>query len=337
VPRPDIHFQPTAASVWVCFEALPGLTALPGTWRTSLGEAFEPVRALVLQQSASPAQLVPCPRGCGLAHEVVRHPDGTLAAVCGGDPGGEIPLSPEDVVPLEMSWSRLGHVLCEALGLHGKAAILPPPNTRQIGAWSAAAVPAVLTIQCCRTAFRRVVAELVTRLQGPFILLAPTSDHFDAPCQELLAYARAAFFPLETTVFLDRNGFLRPVKRPGELFAPFTPQPGETEKEVARRAFELVRTLDSERPLKPPSLLTVFRLYCLQELSAAAIASRFDCSKATVISRLNLIRQQTGAEPLNLRRVCVWLDRVAEGASDPRAVRISRRLLAQDGPQHPHF
>jgi hypothetical protein len=323
--------------VWSCFEALPGLIALPGVWRAHLGEALEHVRALFLQDSPEAAQFVPCPGGCGLAHEVVRHRDGTLAAACGGDPSGEIALSPEDVMPLEVSWSRLGHALCEALGLHGKPAMLLPPNTVQIGAWSAAAVPAVLTIQVCRTAFRRVVAELVTRLQGPFILLAPTSAHFDAPCQELLAYARAAFFPLETTVFLDRNGFLRPVKRPGELFAQFTPPPRDTEREVAHRAFELVRALDSERPLKPPTLLTVFRLYCLEELSTAAIASRLDCSKATVISRLHLIRKQTGADPLNLRRVCVWLDQVAEGASDPRAAHISRQLLAQEGRQPPRF
>jgi len=306
--------------------------ALPGVWRARLGESFGRVQALFLHDSPSLAQLLPCPRGCGLAHEIVCRPDGSLAATCGGDPDRpeDIPLTPADITPLEVSWPRLGHVLCEALGLRGKPATLPLPNTIQIGAWSADGVPAILTIQVCRADFRHVVAELVARLQGPFILLAPTSSHFDAPCQELLAHARGAFFALEATVLLAENGHLLPVIPPGELFAQFTPQPRETDEEVARRAFALVRTLDSERPMKPPTLLTVFRLYCMEELSAAAIGHKFGCSKATVFSRLSAIRQRTGAEPEKLRRLCVWLDKNAEGASDPRAAHIRRRRLISD-------
>ena len=168
---------------------------MPRVWRARLEEMFERVKALILQANATPAQLLPCPPGCGLAHEIVCRPDGSLVATCCGDPNRpeEIVLTPADITPLEVSWSKLGRVLCEALALHGKPAALPPPNTIQIGAWSDDGVPAILTIQVCRPAFRRVVAELVARLQGPFILLAPTSDHFDAPCQELLAHARAAF------------------------------------------------------------------------------------------------------------------------------------------------
>lgn len=320
-------------SPWSCLETLPGLIALPRVWRARLGEMFEQVKALILQDNPTLAQLLPCPRGCGLAHEIVCRPDGSLVATCCGDPNRphEIPLTSAEIMPLEVSWSKLRHVLCEALGLHDKPATLPLPNTIQIGAWTADGVPAILTIQVCRATFRRVVAELVARLQGPFILLAPTSGHFDAPCQELLAHARAGFFPLETTVLLGENGRLRPVKPPGELFAQFTPQPRETDEEVARRAFALVRALDTERPMKPPTLLTVFRLYCMGEMSAAAIGQRFGCSKAAVLSRLNLIRERTGARPENLRRLCVWLDKIAEGASDPRASHIRpRRLISDD-------
>ena len=111
---------------------------------------------------------------------------GSLAATCGGDPDRpeDILLTPGDITPPEVSWPRLGHVLCAALGLHGEPATLTLPNTIQIGARSADGVPAILTIQVCRADFRHVVAELVARLQGPFILLAPTSNHFDAPCQD---------------------------------------------------------------------------------------------------------------------------------------------------------
>ena len=293
---------------------------------------FERVKALILHDNPTLAQLLPCPRGCGLAHDIVCRPDGSFVATCYGDSNRpqEIPLTVADITPLEVSRSRLGRALCQALGLDSRFRTLQPPNTIQFGAWSTDAVPAILTIQAYPCAFRRVVSELVAELRTPFMLFAPTSNHLDVPSLGYLTGVRAAFFPLDSTVLLTGDGRLCPAKSPGELFAQFTPQPKETDGEVARRAFALVRTLDSERPMKPPTLLTVFRLYCMEEMSAAEIGRRFRCSKATVISRLNLIRQRTGADPENLRRLCVWLDKIAEDASDPRASRIRRRRLISD-------
>jgi hypothetical protein len=327
-----INQPPSANSPWLCLEALPGLIALPSVWRARLGEMFEPAKGLMLQANPNPAQLLPCPRGCGLAHDILCRPDGSLVAICCGDPSQphEIPLTPTDITPLELSWSRLGRALCQALGLARRFRTLPPPNTIQFGAWSAEAVPAILTIQVCSAAFRRVVSELAAGLRQPFMLFAPTSHHLDAPCLEWLSGVRAAFVPLDSTVLLGNDGRLRPVKSPGELFAQFTPRPKETDEEVARRAFALVRALDSERPMRPPTPLTVFRLYCIEELSAAEIGRRFGCSKATVISRLNVIRRRTGADPENLRRLCVWLDKIAEDTSDPRAARIRRHQLSSE-------
>lgn len=332
-----INSQPATNSPWSSLEALPGLIALSRVWHARLDGMFERVKALILQENSTLAQLLPCPRGCGLAHDIVCRSDGSLVATCYGDPNRpqEIPLTVADITPLEVSWSRLGRALCQALGLDSRFRTLQPPNTIQFGAWSADAVPAVLTIQAYPCAFRRVVSELVAELRTPFMLFAPTSSHLDVPSLGYLTGARAAFFPLDSTVLLTGDGRLCPAKSPGELFAQFTPQPKETDEEVARRAFALVRTLDSERPMKPPTLLTVFRLYCMEEMSAAEIGRRFRCSKATVISRLNLIRQRTGADPENLRRLCVWLDKVAEDASDPRASRIRRRRLISDDQDQP--
>jgi hypothetical protein len=204
---------------WSVLETIPGLIALPGVWRQRFGAAFEPMKDLILQENPSLAQLLPCPRGCGLAHDIICRPDGSLVATCGADPNQprDILLTPAEITPWEVSWSKLGHDLFEILELHGKPAPLPLPNTLQIGAWSADGVPVILTVQVCGATFRRVVAELVARLQRRFILLAPTSYHCDAPCQELLAHARAAFFPLETTVLLSDNRRLRTTRPPGEL------------------------------------------------------------------------------------------------------------------------
>ena len=286
--------QPSAHSPWPCLEALPGLIALPRVWRARLGAAHERMQALILQESPNLAQLLPCPRGCGLAHDIVSRPDGSLMATCCGDPSQpqEIPLTLADITPMEVSWSKLRRVLCEALGLHDKPAALAPPNTIQIGAWPADGMPAILTIQVCRATFRHVVAELAARLQGPFILLAPTSDHFDAPCQELLAHARAGFFPLETTVLLGENGRLRPVKPPGELFAQFTPSRKETDESEAARVFRLFGELLGMGTdlVAPPA--RVFDLMVFKKITKAETALECRCVASLITKRVALIEKQ---------------------------------------------
>jgi hypothetical protein len=297
-----INSQPAINSPWSCLETLPGLIALPRVWRARLGEMFERMKGLILQDSPNPAQLLPCPRGCGLAHEIVCRPDGSLVATCHGDPERphEIPLTPADITPLEVSWPKLGRALCQALGLHSRFRTLLPPNTVQFGAWSADAVPAVLTIQSCPCAFRRVVPELVAGLRRPFMLFAPTSNHLDAPCLEFLSGVRAAFFPLDSTVRLDGNGRLFPVKAPGELFAQFTPHPREVSGDVASAAMAIADTLDVG---VPPTPLRVFRLYCGKALGIPEVARELGVSNATVFRRLEIIRANTGKDPKDLRRI----------------------------------
>jgi hypothetical protein len=301
-PLSTINSQPATNSPWSCLETLPGLIALPCVWRARLGERFERLKALILQDNPNPAELLPCPRGCGLAHDIVCRPDGSLAATCDDDPHQpqDIPLTPADITPLEVSWSKLGRALCLVLGLDSRFRKLPPPNTIQFGAWSVEAAPALLTIQVCSAAFRRVVPELAAGLRRPFMLFAPTSNHLDAPCLELLSGIGAAFFPLDSTVGLGNDGRLRPTRPPGELFAQFTPQPGALDQDVASRAMAIVNKLDVGAP---PSPVTVFRLYCSEGLSIPQVARKLHVSNATICRRLQLIRARTGTDPKNLRRM----------------------------------
>ncbi len=71
--------------------------------------------------------------------------------------------------------------------------------------------------------------------------------------------------------------------------------------DVAQAAFALLEKLDSGRRRPPPSISRVFRLYCIDLLSAAQVARECRCSKAAVIRRLNLIRAKTGLPIGNLR------------------------------------
>jgi len=115
------------------------------------------------------------------------------------------------------------------------------------------------------------------------------------------------------------------------LFAKFTPEPKEQlDEDTARRAFALIQQLDSQSRMRSPSVLTVFRLYCMEELTAAQIARKCRCGKTTIIDRLNLIRQKTGAAPAKLRALSAHFNTIEADLADPRAQRIHRKNLIDE-------
>jgi hypothetical protein len=227
---------------------------------------------------------------------------------------------------MELGWPKLARALCQAFGLTARLASLEIPYTRQIGAWSGSAVPALLTIQTSRLRFRFVIMELVARLRQPFILLAPTTRHLDAVAQELLAKIGAGFFPLEGHVRLSGEGKLICTKLPAELFAKFAPSsPEPLAEEQARTALALVRTLDTELRARKAPVYSVFRLYCVEGLTAEEIARKCHCARALVYFRLEWLRQKLGRDPAELRQYSAHFERMEASLSDPRARRIYRK------------
>lgn len=274
-----------------------------------------------------------CPSDCGCDHLIIRRHDGDGAVGvcrCFSPCCPDIPLTRPDITTLEVCQTRLGHALCTAFGFDSRYADLPVANTFQFGSWSSDAVPAILTIQVQTPHFRRAVAELAAQLRQPFILFAPTSDFLDAPSKSILENHRAAFFDLQTNVILTDHGTLQPTRVPGELFARFTPQPKEMDTDSAARLFAIVQKLDTDKPLKPPSLLTVFRLYCIQELSCDQIAPKFDVTKTTVVRRLALLQSRIGCHPRDLRRLSPHLAKLDDSVKDSRAAHIHSSSLLDE-------
>ncbi|HLH53240.1 MAG TPA: hypothetical protein VKY92_06445 [Verrucomicrobiae bacterium] len=297
---------------WYSFQAVPGQVATEAEWRLLTGDRFGALQALCLQPSRFQVQTVWCPHGCGCEHMIVRRHDGQGAtAVCRCHPPccPDIPLDMAKITALEVCNTRLGHALCRAFEFNERYAELSAPNTFQFGSWSADAVPAILTLQVQAPAFRRVVSEVVAQQCEPFMLFAPTSDYLDAPAKSLLEHHRCAFFDLQRHVVLTERGTLQPVRPPGELFARFTPQPLELDADVSERAFALVLKLDTEQPLIP-TLLTVFRKYCIEELSCNRIARDCKVTKTTIVRRLALIRERVGCHPRELRRFSTHLEKL---------------------------
>ena len=221
----------------------PRLTAIRCTWAEHLAADFESFTTLCLDPEDRFVESYPCPN-CSCWHRVVPRHDRTGAiAVCRCDPPAmpRFPTLDRGNHPPPTQPPQARRHIARALGIDRKPS---PPllfNTAQIGAWSADAVPVLLTIQNDYAPFCNVIAQLGVRLKRPFILLSPTAKLLNTCSIELLAHTRSALFPLETTVTLTPAGTLVASKSPGILFAQFTPQPKELDEDIATRVFALVR------------------------------------------------------------------------------------------------
>jgi hypothetical protein len=199
-------------------------------------------------------------------------------------------------------------------------------NTQQIGSWSAEAVPAVLTVQGHQGEFFHAVSTLVARVGKPFILLAPTSQMLGSSARELLETSGSVFLPLDAYVIFNEDGTLQAARAPDELFAQVAPGLKEPEEEdEARRALGLIERLESECPMSPPTVSTVFRLYCIEELTIVNSARMCRCAVGTVANRLEFIRTKTRVEPKDLRRVSDHLSRIQKDVAAAKAEYQGRR------------
>lgn len=299
--------------MWHALENLYRLSQPEAVWRREVGAQYGIFRENFLRRTTERARAYPCPRGCGCAHEVIEHEGGELVAVCRCERWdcADLRVSAEEIACWELSWNRLGRSLCEALALATRPAELGLTKTRQIGAWSALAVPVMLTIQPEARLFRETLLELTTRLRSRFIVLAPTGRHLTGACLEVLGRSGAGFFDLESCVRLMPGGRLEALRTPGELFMSFNSEQELQDQSIFQRAFGLAKALEVELPAKPTPL-TVFRLYCQEGLNVSQIARKYRCSRSTVLVRLKVLRERTGIDPNRLRQISAKLEGVIE-------------------------
>jgi hypothetical protein len=71
---------------------------------------------------------------------------------------------------------------------------------------------------------------------------------------------------------------------------------------VAQQAFALLDGLDFKSRRRAPSVLTVFRLYCKENMTVTEIARQCHCSLSTVSDRLKILREKTGLPPKSFRK-----------------------------------
>lgn len=320
--------------LWQSLEGIRGLVAVPATWRRWLGDEFDGVKGAFLRSGTKPAKSFPCPRGCGCAHEVVRHAGGRLVAVCRCEPWNceDIPVTAADLALLGLNGSKLGRGIAKAFGCDAKETGFGVPNTWQVASFSGAAMPVVLTIQNDRHGFRSAVGQVVGRLREHFVLLAPTGRFHDAHTHGLLKGAKSGFFDLESQLTLLSSGLLQARASGSELFSPFLPAAMEpASDDEARRLFALLKELDEQTNVRKAPVIQVFRLYCLEGLSRAAVAKRCGCVESLVTLRLKAIHKKLGRKPAELRQLSPQFERMEDSLSDSRAKHIHRKSAIDDG------
>lgn len=102
---------------------------------------------------------------------------------------------------------------------------------------------------------------------------------------------------------------------------------------VAQVAFALLVKMDAEGIYKKPSPLTVFRLYCIEGLSADQVAAKCRCAKGTIMARLRFIEAQTKTKPEQFRAMSAHLQELADNYDRSGAREIYRRGLTGSAPE----
>src|SRR2546422_6492239 len=66
------------------------------------------------------------------------------------------------------------------------------------------------------------------------------------------------------------------------------PEANAAQPSALSNALALLDRLDAASPPRPPTVLSVFRLYCVRQMTIAEVARSCRCSVGTVCNRLNL-------------------------------------------------
>jgi len=355
-------------NLWNSLESLSIQAALFVEWEQAMGEDFAKAREF-LCPTQEQAGSYPCrrPVPCGCRHRVIFDSPEDVSAVCDCDGEGceRLILRAEDLIVYALKAGMLAEAIRRAFAFDGSgAAGFGELRSWLVGSWGARHSPVFFYVPIRESGVLAEVEQVCAAAPDPFILLTPTKRFCTPLVQRALRRHGCTHLALAGIVALTAPGhleILRSEKQSVDLvlgeFGKRVPEGKALERamarveakldsiakrtlqarpesegmseNVARQAFELVRKLDEGHATRGPSLLTVFRLYCMNELSAERIARQCGCSKATVINRLRVLAKKTGVSPERLRRYSAQFETMEEDMTDWRAKRIHRQGLAR--------
>jgi predicted DNA-binding protein YlxM (UPF0122 family) len=356
------------ANLWNSLEVLSTQAALLMEWKQELGDDFAAARVFLLptqQQTGSYPCTQPIP--CGCRHRVIFDSPEDISAVCDCDEGGCDPvfLRPSDLVVYSLNGEMLAAALRQAFrfdempgGGFGEV------RSRLVGAWGLRRSHVFFNVPISENGLLIEIDRLCAMVPEPFLLLTPTSRFCTPMAQRALTRQGCAQMALAGVVTLTAPGTLELLPAAKNtvdvLFSDFGKRHGkplelaiarveakldalaksrsqmvmdseDPPEDVARNALALAKELDTTRRMKNPTLLTVFRLYCIDEMSASQIARECACSKTAILKRLKILAQRIGMPPQRLRRYSAQFERMETEMEDSRAKRIHRPGLTDDG------
>jgi hypothetical protein len=355
------------ANLWNSLEVLSTQAALLMEWEQELGDDFSAARVF-LRPTQQQAGSYPCayPISCGCRHRVVFDSPEDVSAVCDCDEGGCDPmlLRPSDLIVYALDGSMLAAAIRRAFGfdeIHSGG--FEGLRSYLVGGWGIRRSHVFFNVPISENGLLKEIDRLCAAVPDPFVLLTPTSRFCTPMVQRALRRQGCAQMALGGVLKLITPGVLELVPdakgavdvffggfgrhvaqgKPLELAigrveakldaiarSRMGQQTEAVSEDAARQALEIVRKLDAGDRIKKPSLLTVFRHYCVNGMSAGQIAIRLGCSKAVVMKRLKVLAEKTGIPAAQLRTYSAQFEQIEEGLSDSRARRIDRWKLAHD-------
>jgi hypothetical protein len=109
-----------------------------------------------------------------------------------------------------------------------------------------------------------------------------------------------------------------------ELQPAATPPLSDT---VACQVFGVLQSMEAGGRWRKAPPTQVFRLYCLQNLTAQQIARQLGCAKSLVVLRLAALQKKLGRPPSELRAYAAQFEQIESSLRDPRARHVHRRGL----------
>jgi hypothetical protein len=332
-------------------------------WRTAFGELHHLAAAYQVRRGER-ADSVPCPGhpACGCRHEVLALGD-RLMAVCQCAPvefGRCAPfhVTPEEAGVIEIDTPKLCADLASALGVHPPGNTAWPglpvaPGCHRVGRHGTAQVPVILHLS--RAAANQIaeVQQLCSPGNEPFLLLTPTRGRSHQEIEQMLRACESAWVRLDECLAPAARGGFETTRPIGPLLrdwqgpawksrealrllrreiAAMVRQKAEAEPSsdgAAAQALALIQQLETQTNWRKAPVIQVFRLYCLEGLSASEIAHRCGCSKTLVVRRLGFLRKKLGRDPIQLRTVSSHFEAMEDALSDPRARHIRRQAAME--------
>jgi hypothetical protein len=353
-------------NLWNSLEMLSTQAALLMEWQNELGADF-PVARAFLRPTSQQVDSYPCsqPNSCGCRHRVVFESPEDVSAVCDCEESGCEPilLGANDLIVYALDGKALAGAIRRAfqlseIGSDGFDGL----RSFVVGGWGIRRFHVFFNVPISESGLLKEIERLCAAVPDPFVLLTPTSQFCTPMVQRALRRQGCVQTALGGVLKLAASGVLELVPgtkaavdalfgdfgkqvaqgKPLELaigrveakldaIAKIRQQTQAVSEDVARQALEIVRKLDAGDRIKKPSLLTVFRLYCVNGMSAGQIASRLGCSKAVVMKRLKLLAEKTGIPAARLRTYSAQFEQMEDGLADSRARRIDRWKLAHEG------